>query len=106
MPVRMAQARARLGSHPLVLAALQDLEWLSNHLRSTHPEVSVGFDLADLSGYAYYSGVRFALYAAGSSDAVSRGGRYDEVGAVFGRRRPAVRPISMRHRCGADAVRL
>ena len=41
-------------------------------------------------GNAYYSGARFALYAAGSSDALARGGRYDEVGAVFGRNRPAV----------------
>ena len=43
-----------------------------------------------MSGYAYYSGVRFAVYAAGSTDALLRGGRYDEVGAVFGRNRPAV----------------
>jgi ATP phosphoribosyltransferase regulatory subunit len=33
---------------------------------------------------------RFAIYGAGSSDALARGGRYDEVGAVFGRNRPAV----------------
>ena len=43
-----------------------------------------------MSGYAYYSGVRFSVYAAGSTDALLRGGRYDEVGAVFGRNRPAV----------------
>ena len=43
-----------------------------------------------MSGYAYYSGPRFAVYGAGSSDALARGGRYDEVGAVFGRNRPAV----------------
>jgi ATP phosphoribosyltransferase regulatory subunit len=48
------------------------------------------FDLADLRGYAYYSGVRFAIYKGGASDALVRGGRYDEVGAVFGRNRPAV----------------
>jgi ATP phosphoribosyltransferase regulatory subunit len=52
--------------------------------------VKLGFDLADLSGYAYYSGPRFALYAAGTPAALARGGRYDEVGAVFGRNRPAV----------------
>lgn len=52
--------------------------------------MSLGFDLADLQGYAYYTGIRFAAYAAGCSDAVLRGGRYDEVGAAFGRRRPAV----------------
>lgn len=49
----------------------------------------VTFDLADLRGYAYYSGVRFSIYAQGASDALVRGGRYDEVGAVFGRNRPA-----------------
>ena len=86
----LARAREELPAHPAVTAALDDLQWLAAHLQQTHPDVRVGFDLADLTGYAYYSGVRFALYAAGSSDAVLRGGRYDEVGAVFGRRRPAV----------------
>ena len=50
----------------------------------------LGFDLSDLSGYAYYSGTRFAIYGGASSESLARGGRYDEVGAVFGRRRPAV----------------
>lgn len=50
----------------------------------------VTFDLADMRGYSYYSGVRFAVYANGVSDALVRGGRYDEVGSVFGRNRPAV----------------
>lgn len=83
-------AREQLPDHPLIRAALDDLRWLSSHLRQSHPDLRLGFDLADLRGYAYYSGMRFALYAAGCSDAVLRGGRYDEVGAVFGRRRPAV----------------
>ena len=52
--------------------------------------MQVGFDLADMGGYAYYSGPRFAVYAPGAGDALLRGGRYDEVGAVFGRTRPAV----------------
>jgi len=86
----LAQARECLPKHAAITAALDDLQWLARHLQQTHPEVRLSFDLADLSGYAYYSGTRFALYASGSSDAVLRGGRYDEVGAVFGRRRPAV----------------
>jgi ATP phosphoribosyltransferase regulatory subunit len=86
----LAQARAVLPAHPLVEAALNDLAWLAGHLRAAHAGVSVGFDLSDLSGYAYYSGTRFAIYAKGHADALVRGGRYDEVGAVFGRRRPAV----------------
>ncbi|MBX3621937.1 MAG: ATP phosphoribosyltransferase regulatory subunit [Rhizobacter sp.] len=85
----LAAARQDLPPHALITAALDDLGWLATHLRRTYPEVSIGFDLADLSGYAYYSGARFAVYAAGSSDAIVRGGRYDEVGAVFGRNRPA-----------------
>lgn len=86
----LSLARERLPSHPLVTAALDDLAWLIAHVQSAYPDVRIGLDLADLPGYAYYSGVRFALYVEGCSDAVLRGGRYDEVGAVFGRRRPAV----------------
>ncbi|TAK74602.1 MAG: ATP phosphoribosyltransferase regulatory subunit [Aquabacterium sp.] len=83
-------ARKRLPDHPLVRAALDDLAWLARHVQASHPQARVGFDLADLSGYAYYSGPRFAVYVAGCGDALVRGGRYDEVGAIFGRNRPAV----------------
>jgi ATP phosphoribosyltransferase regulatory subunit len=83
-------ARRELPAVPAIHAALDDLQWLATHAQQAHPEVEVGFDLADLSGYAYYSGAHFTVYAAGSSDALLRGGRYDEVGAVFGRNRPAV----------------
>ena len=86
----LAEAARRLPAHPLIQAALADLDRLADHLTAVHPEVRLGFDLADLQGYAYYTGTRFAAYAAGCSDAVLRGGRYDEVGAAFGRRRPAV----------------
>jgi ATP phosphoribosyltransferase regulatory subunit len=86
----LADARRALPANALVTAALDDLEWLIRHLRAAYPDVRIGVDLADLPGFGYYSGVRFALYAEGGSDAVLRGGRYDEVGAVFGRRRPAV----------------
>ena len=86
----LTEARRRLPVHPLIGAALDDLAWLAQHVSNAHPGVQVGFDLADMGGYAYYSGARFAVYAPGASDAVLRGGRYDEVGAVFGRNRPAV----------------
>ncbi len=86
----LAAARSELPAVPLVGAALDDLQRLADHVRHAHPEVQVGFDLADIVGNGYYSGARFAAYVAGSSDAVARGGRYDEVGAVFGRNRPAV----------------
>ena len=86
----LAQASSVLPARPPITAALADLAWLATHIARAHAEVQVGFDLADMGGYAYYSGPRFAVYAPGAGDALLRGGRYDEVGAVFGRTRPAV----------------
>ena len=85
------QAAAReLPARPLVKRALEQLGWLAAHLRQAYPSLQVGFDLGDMGGYGYYSGMRFAIYGAAANDALARGGRYDEVGAVFGRNRPAV----------------
>ncbi len=67
---------------PAVLASLRSIA-----SRIVAADVSV--DLADLRGYAYYSGAKFSVYSDGAADALVRGGRYDEVGAVFGRTRPA-----------------
>ena len=78
-------ARVQFAAWPEVLTALDQLAWLASHI--DHP---VSIDLADLRGYAYYSGPRFSVFVPESSDALVRGGRYDEVGAVFGRKRPAV----------------
>lgn len=79
------EAARVLPALPEVRAALDSLRWLAGHLADTR----ISFDLADLRGYAYYSGLRFAVYTPGASDSLVRGGRYDEVGAVFGRNRPA-----------------
>ena len=83
-------AASRLPVHPEITQSLAQLRWLAEQI----PGVAVSFDLGDSRGYAYYSGVRFAIYAKGASDALARGGRYDGVGAVFGHRidrdRPAV----------------
>jgi ATP phosphoribosyltransferase regulatory subunit len=82
----LAEAAKVLPSSAPVTQALQQLAWLASHVEGA----KVSFDLADLRGYAYYSGMRFGIYTPGASDALVRGGRYDEVGAVFGRNRPAV----------------
>ena len=81
----LERAQSVLAAWPQAVQALKELQWLASHL-----DVPVTVDLADLRGYAYYSGARFAVYVPGASDALVRGGRYDEVGAVFGRKRPAV----------------
>jgi ATP phosphoribosyltransferase regulatory subunit len=83
-------AAKALPSLPLIQSALHDMRSLAAHVQRAHPQVTVSVDLADVGGYAYYSGARFAVYTAGSSSELLRGGRYDEVGAVFGRNRPAV----------------
>ena len=81
-------ARALQGT-PAVHAALSDLKLLAAGLDGVAGR-KISFDLADLRGYAYYSGMRFGIYVPGAADSLVRGGRYDEVGAVFGRNRPAV----------------
>jgi ATP phosphoribosyltransferase regulatory subunit len=83
-------AARRLPERAAIARALGDLRQLAARARAAHPRARIGFDLADSSGYAYYSGARFAAYVRGASDAIARGGRYDEVGAIFGRNRPAV----------------
>jgi ATP phosphoribosyltransferase regulatory subunit len=82
----LLEAKKCLPPVPALHEALANLQWLAGHLIGAR----VSFDLADLRGYAYYSGVRFAIYTPRATDALVRGGRYDEVGAVFGRNRPAV----------------
>lgn len=81
----LIEAEKALDGIPGIAEVLSNLKWLASRLG----DATVSFDLADLRGYAYYSGARFAIYAPGASDALVRGGRYDEVGAVFGRNRPA-----------------
>jgi ATP phosphoribosyltransferase regulatory subunit len=51
--------------------------------------VPASFDLAELRGYQYHSGVVFDAYCDGVTGAAGRGGRYDDVGKAFGRARPA-----------------
>ena len=81
----LTEAEKLLPAGPLIAQALAELRWLAHRVEGAR----VSFDLADLRGYAYYSGATFSIYARGGSDALVRGGRYDEVGAVFGRNRPA-----------------
>jgi ATP phosphoribosyltransferase regulatory subunit len=53
------------------------------------PDTTVHFDLAELRGYHYHTGVVFAAYVPGRGQAIAQGGRYDDIGKVFGRSRPA-----------------
>jgi ATP phosphoribosyltransferase regulatory subunit len=81
------RARRELPAMPAVRSALDALEALTRACATQGVGFSV--DLAELGGFDYESGLAFAAFAPGSPDAIARGGRYDEVGASFGRARPA-----------------
>mgnify|MGYP000506440461 CR=1 FL=1 len=81
------QARDVLPESEDIEQALIELESVSKALSSA--DVTVTFDLSELRGYHYHSGIVFAAYAKGYAGPIALGGRYDEVGAAFGRARPA-----------------
>jgi ATP phosphoribosyltransferase regulatory subunit len=72
-----------------VQAALDTLEQLATRLRERLPGISLHFDLAELRGYHYHTGVVFAAFVPGLGQEITRGGRYDHIGRAFGRARPA-----------------
>ncbi|MEZ5493526.1 MAG: ATP phosphoribosyltransferase regulatory subunit [Pseudomonadales bacterium] len=86
----LARAAAIAGDAPAaVRAALQELTEIAACIQQRSPEVTLYFDLSELRGYHYHTGVVFALFVAGAGAAIANGGRYDNFGAAFGRARPA-----------------
>lgn len=72
-----------------VHTALDSLEFIAAQLTKLNPQVELHFDLAELRGYNYHTGVVFAAYKPGVGQSIAQGGRYDHIGEVFGRARPA-----------------
>ncbi len=83
----LAKAEKVLPSTPEIQKALADLATVGDAL--TQMNVNVSFDLSELRGYHYHSGIVFSAYAQGYKGPLALGGRYDEVGLTFGRARPA-----------------
>ncbi|HYA37087.1 MAG TPA: ATP phosphoribosyltransferase regulatory subunit [Candidatus Methylomirabilis sp.] len=90
-PEVLAAARERLQGAPAAVArALDELETVAARVaRRGGGAPAPCFDLAELSGYHYYTGVVFSAFVPGHGRAVARGGRYDGIGRAFGRSRPA-----------------
>jgi len=85
-----ARARAQLaGASEAVMTALDKLEAIADLLKQRVGDVTLNFDLAELRGYKYQTGMVFAVFVPGCGQEIARGGRYDAVGEVFGRARPA-----------------
>jgi ATP phosphoribosyltransferase regulatory subunit len=84
------QARTLLAKAPPEVAeAIDELIQVSDRIAARMPEVNIYFDLSELRGYHYHTGLVFAALAPGHGQAVANGGRYDDIGKVFGRARPA-----------------
>ena len=77
------------GSGDAARNALENLGRIATLASQRLPDVTLHFDLAELRGYQYQTGVVFAAFVADHGKEVARGGRYNEIGKVFGRARPA-----------------
>lgn len=72
-----------------VLRCIDELERIAHLTRRQVRDAPLFFDLAELRGYRYYTGMAFASYVPGLGQGVAFGGRYDDIGKAFGRARPA-----------------
>jgi len=68
---------------------LQELASIAKGVKHRLPNISLGYDLCELRGYEYHTGIVFAAYTPVYGRAVAQGGRFDDIGDVFGRARPA-----------------
>lgn len=86
----LAEARRLLAGAPAGVAeALDTLEHVADIIAQRAPDAALYFDLSELRGFDYHTGLVFAAYCPGHGRAVANGGRYDHIGEVFGRARPA-----------------
>lgn len=86
----LARAETLLVNAPeTVKSALKTLQSLADMLAIRLPDLRVNFDLAELRGYHYHTGVVFAAYQPDSAQAIALGGRYDDIGEDFGYAQPA-----------------
>ncbi|MEH6650754.1 MAG: ATP phosphoribosyltransferase regulatory subunit [Motiliproteus sp.] len=84
--------RARIAlqvEYPEVLSVLDDVQAIADAVQLRFPAVTLYFDLAELRGYNYHTGIVFAVFIPSYGQPLAKGGRYDEIGKVFGRARPA-----------------
>ncbi|MBX3677225.1 MAG: ATP phosphoribosyltransferase regulatory subunit [Rhodocyclaceae bacterium] len=100
-PEVLERVLALLPGDAEIAQAVSDLGKLAVELE----ELPLSFDLADLRGYHYHSGVVFAAYCGAHPGAIALGGRYDKVGKAFGRGRSATGfSMDLRELSQLDAV--
>jgi ATP phosphoribosyltransferase regulatory subunit len=85
----LKEARQLLCAYPEAITAVNELEEIAQQTEAAFPGVNIYYDLSELRGYRYHTGVVFAAYTPSHGQAIAKGGRYDDVGEKFGRSRPA-----------------
>jgi ATP phosphoribosyltransferase regulatory subunit len=85
----LAKARKLFAAIPSAVAAVDQLQQVAEVIAKRYPEAELYFDLGELRGYHYLTGLVFAAFAPGYGNPIASGGRYDHIGEVFGRARPA-----------------
>ena len=86
----LAKAQQLLREAPeAVQQALATLITIATKIHQRLPALAMNFDLAELRGYYYHTGVVFAAYQRGTAQAIAMGGRYDDIGEDFGQAQPA-----------------
>jgi ATP phosphoribosyltransferase regulatory subunit len=96
-----------VGAPTAVFTALDELEQVAALVQCRYPEAQLYFDLSELTGYHYQTGVVFAVFVPGMGTAIARGGRYNHIGEVFGRARSATgftADLIMLSRVGGQAI--
>jgi len=88
-PQVLARARDAYAGNIDVELPLQQLESVLDHLTSRETSINLHIDLADVAGYRYHTGLKYDAFVAGRGRSVAQGGRYDRIGKLFGRARPA-----------------
>ncbi|MBL6691088.1 MAG: ATP phosphoribosyltransferase regulatory subunit [Pseudomonadales bacterium] len=89
---------------PGVVASIGNLSQVASTLEERFSDLDIYFDLSELRGYAYHTGIVFAAYVNGVSDVVAKGGRYDHIGEVFGRSKRGATGFSVDVRRVAEAA--
>jgi ATP phosphoribosyltransferase regulatory subunit len=72
-----------------VMSALDYLQQVAQAVSRHNTDVNLNIDLAELHGYHYHTGVVFGAFVPQLGQEIARGGRYDDIGKIFGRARPA-----------------
>ena len=83
----LKEAEKVLPQDKAIKNALQFLNQIDKALKEY--EIKISYDLSDIRGYQYHNGLVFSVYADQCYSPIALGGRYDNIGASFGRKRPA-----------------